>query len=160
MKKSILTGVLIFIMIGAFTADRHVGQGQTYATIQAAVDAASSGDVIIIHAGTYREQVRIDVDNITIQPNGNDSVIIKGTEPLLNWTHAGSGVYKTIMDWDITETDQTNQIFVDEKMIYLTRWPDQTNDDYVLSPVMAEMNGVNKIDYNTGEIIDFEFDAE
>ncbi len=160
MKKSIFIGVLIFTMIGVYSADRHVGQGQTYTTIQAAVDDASAGDVIIIHDGTYREQVRLGVNNITIQPNGNDSVLIKGTEPLLSWTPVGNGVYKTIMDWDINETDQTNQIFVDEKMIYLTRWPDQTNDDYVLSPVMAEMNGVEEININTGEITDFEFDAE
>ena len=159
-KRNVLFGVLIFTMIGVFSTERHVGQGQEYTTIQAAVDTASAGDVIIIHAGTYREQVRIGVDNITIQPNESDTVIINGTEPLLSWTHVGNGVYKTIMDWDINETDQTNQIFVDGKMIYLTRWPDQTNDDYVLSPVMAEMNGVEQISWNLGEILDFEFIAE
>ena len=38
----------------------HVGTGQTYSTIQSAVDAASTGDLIIVHNGTYNEDVLVD----------------------------------------------------------------------------------------------------
>jgi parallel beta-helix repeat protein len=47
-------------------ATLHVGSGQTYSTIQSAVNAASAGDTIIVHAGTYNEQVIINKD-LTLQ---------------------------------------------------------------------------------------------
>lgn len=34
-------------------ADLHVGIGQQYTTIQSAIDAAASGDTILVHPGTY-----------------------------------------------------------------------------------------------------------
>lgn len=37
--------------------ERHVGSGQTYSTIAAAHAASGSGDEIVIHPGTYTEQV-------------------------------------------------------------------------------------------------------
>ncbi|MDA1008297.1 MAG: hypothetical protein O2800_04750 [Planctomycetota bacterium] len=33
--------------------NRHVGSGQAYTTVQAAVNAAANGDVILVHPGTY-----------------------------------------------------------------------------------------------------------
>ncbi len=159
-KCLLLSSLFLISGVSIHAAELHVGEGQTYSTIQAAVDVAGSGDVIVIHAGTYREEVRIGTDGITIQPNGTDSVVVNGTEPLLSWTHEGNGVYSTTMDWDISEGDQTNQIFVDGKMIHFARWPDQTSDDIVMNPAMAEMNGVEEISWNEGEILDFEFENE
>lgn len=40
-------------------SELHVGSGQTYATITGAVAAASGGDTIIVHSGTYHEAVTI-----------------------------------------------------------------------------------------------------
>jgi parallel beta-helix repeat protein len=48
------------IMIRAtISQEIHVGQGQDYSTIQAAVDAASAGLNIIVHDGTYNENVTV-----------------------------------------------------------------------------------------------------
>src|SRR5262249_60501171 len=44
--------------------------GQTYATIQEAVDAAVSGDIVLVSAGTFREQVTVSGKDITIQGAG------------------------------------------------------------------------------------------
>ena len=39
-------------------------------SIQAAVDAASPGDTVVVRAGTYRESVRIQTDGLTLQAQG------------------------------------------------------------------------------------------
>lgn len=44
----------------------YVGAGKQYATIQAAVDAAQSGDTIIVSPGTYRENVLIEGKRVSL----------------------------------------------------------------------------------------------
>ena len=56
-------------------ATLHVGSNETYTTIMAAVNAASSGDRILIDSGTYQEQVLVN-KNIELKGQGN-SVHIK-----------------------------------------------------------------------------------
>ena len=49
-----------------------------YSTIQGAVDAASSGDTIIVKDGTYNENVVVSKDNLTIKSeNGADFTTVK-----------------------------------------------------------------------------------
>jgi hypothetical protein len=65
--------------------DRHVGSGQTYPTIQSAVNAAVAGDNIIVHAGTYNEQVVIAKSGLTIQKYGTDIVKVDCTGYSFTW---------------------------------------------------------------------------
>ncbi len=140
----------LLFSISANSAELHVGSGQPYSTVQAAVDAASSGDIIVIHQGTYREEVNINVNGLTIQPNGSDEVIMNGCEPLLSWTDEGDGVYSTTMDWDVTESLQCNQIFVDGVMMHEVRWPKQpVNNNLVSNPVFGVLEGIHTNDENT-----------
>lgn len=69
-------GVLLGMMLTtglAASADLDVGSGQTYATIQAAVDAATAGDVVRVHAGTYPE----DLD-LTTSGSSGSPITIRG----------------------------------------------------------------------------------
>jgi pectin methylesterase-like acyl-CoA thioesterase len=53
-----------------------------YLTIQAAVNAASSGDTIIVRDGTYIENIKVDKKRLTIlSENGADSTIIQAKDP-------------------------------------------------------------------------------
>ena len=53
-----------------------------YSTIQAAVNASSSGDTIIVRDGTYIENVDINKDHLTIQSeNGAEATIVQAANP-------------------------------------------------------------------------------
>ncbi len=60
---------LLFWMT-AEAATRNVGPGQTYATIAAAVDAASDGDIIAVSPGIYDEVVVVDGVDLTFSALG------------------------------------------------------------------------------------------
>ena len=66
----------------ALAAQREVGPGQTYTTIQACVNAASAGDICNVHEATYTEAVTISKD-ITVQANAGDTPTIDVTGPNL-----------------------------------------------------------------------------
>lgn len=68
------------IMVRAsVTPEIHVGVGQPYATIQAAVDAASSGLSIVVHPGTYNENVTVH-KSVTIKSlSGPVKTIVQGS---------------------------------------------------------------------------------
>jgi hypothetical protein len=76
--KLIFFLVLVLKAGWAFSLDLHVGGGQKYATIQAAINATSAGDIIYIHAGTYKENVQIHnfVGPLTITPYSSDLVTV------------------------------------------------------------------------------------
>lgn len=46
---------------GLVAAELHVGPGQSFATVKAAITAAASGDIITVHPGVYQEgNIRLD----------------------------------------------------------------------------------------------------
>ena len=55
-----------------------------YDTIQAAVTAASPGDLIVISPGTYAEAVDVTTDNLTIRGLDRDGVVLDGGFELQN----------------------------------------------------------------------------
>lgn len=55
----VLLAVVLLLPHGLPAATLHVGTGQTYTTIQSAVSAAGSGDQIVVHDGTYVENVTV-----------------------------------------------------------------------------------------------------
>jgi len=60
----------------ASAAALNVGQGQTYATIQSAVNAATEGDVISVSEGTYLENVVIKKNGISLIGKNKEKTVI------------------------------------------------------------------------------------
>jgi len=91
LKKLILTTTFIMLMAagGLWSATITVNDdgGADYTTIQAAINAANSGDVIDVAAGTYYENVEIN-KKLTVQGAGKENTIIDGSSgnPAVNIT--------------------------------------------------------------------------
>ncbi len=78
-SKIILSICMILLSIGfANAATLNVGQGQTYTTIQSAVNAANTGDVISVNEGTYIENVVVKKNGISIIGKNKEKTIIDG----------------------------------------------------------------------------------
>ena len=72
MKFAIGASVVALALVGAAdAADLHVPA--QYPTIQAAVSAAVTGDVVLVAPGTYNQQVTIDGKAITVRSTGTAS---------------------------------------------------------------------------------------
>lgn len=77
--KALLLACFVLSMIGyATAATLEVGQGQTYSTIQSAVEAAKTGDTIRVNEGTYNENVLIKTGGISILGADKENTIIDG----------------------------------------------------------------------------------
>lgn len=81
---------MLFIMPSQAATVRHVGPGQTYngttdAVIQQAVNAASSGDTIYIHAATYTFNHTVKLKSgLKVKGDGVNKTIIYGTASACN----------------------------------------------------------------------------
>lgn len=159
---------LLFLSSRIIASEVYVSQSNTsgvedgsmlnpYSTIQAAADAAQKGDIVSVMAGVYREEVLVATDGLVFQPHGSDQVTIKGTEKLTSWTSVGNNVYRATMNWDCIPAEGGNQLFVDEKMIFETRWPDQLSNDLVM-PTDAIADNVTATGGNIVVITDSDFD--
>lgn len=61
-----------------------------HGSIQAAVDAASAGDLILVEPGVYRESVSIDTNAITLRGTDRNEVILDGEGDLIDGVHVTS----------------------------------------------------------------------
>ena len=95
-----LLGCAAAFASSASAADLHVGTGQTYSTIQAAIDAATTGtDTIVVHTGNYNEALLWSkAVNIT-EAFGNTAVLRPQTttgDPnqfLVDWQGSGEAIW-------------------------------------------------------------------
>lgn len=73
--------------------DDSAGAQQEYASIQAAVDAASANDTIYVRAGTYAEELTIAQDHLTLSayPGEEQQAVITGASAVGSWSLANTG---------------------------------------------------------------------
>jgi len=80
MAIMLLFVVAVFICTTAGAEELHVGSEEVYSTISGAVDAASEGDVIIVHAGNYIENVDVN-KRLDLRGAGADVVTVTAVDP-------------------------------------------------------------------------------
>jgi parallel beta-helix repeat protein len=105
---SILVVVPMAGTVGAQT-ERHVAINCTgipspcYDSIQAAINASSPGDTILVHPGTYHENVDVDKDHLTIRSySGNPSNTIVDASGFSDNVFNVTADYVTIRGFTIT----------------------------------------------------------
>jgi|GEM_PF-1070342 len=75
--------VLLFAPSISNAATLQVGEGQTYASINDALDDAVSGDTIEVSAGTYEEDVTVTIDLTLTGVDGSGSTVLLGSDTTL-----------------------------------------------------------------------------
>lgn len=87
--------------VSATGSDQQDGsQQRPFRTINKASAIALPGDVITVHAGTYREWINpprgglSDTKRITYQAAPGEKVVIKGSEPVKGWVSLGNGTWR------------------------------------------------------------------
>ncbi|WP_299547344.1 T9SS type A sorting domain-containing protein [Seonamhaeicola sp.] len=104
--------------------------GKVY-SINEAIGQASSGDIIIVHEGIYRERILVNKNNLTIKNFNNEYVLVTGAEVVSGTWSDASGMTSGVKVVDISglniETDYS-QLFVNGKIQKLGRHPNRNID--------------------------------
>jgi len=113
MKRVIFIIITLFQISAVFAKEYHVspsGSDQNEGTItsplktiSAAAQKARAGDIITVHAGTYRERIdppyggTSDAKRIVYQAAPGEEVSIKGSEVIKNWQGVEGNVWQVII---------------------------------------------------------------
>jgi pectin methylesterase-like acyl-CoA thioesterase len=103
--------VVVGAAISAFFLLTEIGSANTlvvgsggYATIGAAVQAASSGDTVLVHAGTYGEEVNLSGKAVTVKPYGDGPVTVDGECQRDHAVYIGSGSGMVVQGFTVKRT--------------------------------------------------------
>lgn len=111
----------------------YVNPGES---IQAAVDAASSGDTIVVRDGTYVENVVVNKSVVMRSGNGPSNTTVQGTTGNILWVRADN---VTIEGFTVTGTFETHGILVDS-----------VRDCHILSNICQATDGGIVLHHSSG----------
>jgi len=75
--KKILTSLILF---STFSFATTINVPADYSTIQGGIDAANDGDMVLVQAGTYVENINFNGKNISVIGADRETTIIDGNQ--------------------------------------------------------------------------------
>lgn len=116
-----------------------------YKTIARASRAMAPGDVCVLHAGIYRETLTpvsgTSASPVTYEARQGDEVVISGCELVTGWTPHEPQTYKA--PWK-SRLGAGDQVFIDGKMAFRSRWPDNPARSLTSPPLATAEAGSDK----------------
>ena len=105
--------------------DNNGSENQPFKTISKALKISTNGDSVYLDKGVYRENIYLfKKENILIKSKNNEKVVIDGSDLLPSkWTPWENGIWKQKINHEIW------QLFINDKMAYVARWPNATFED-------------------------------
>jgi len=110
-------------------SDANAGtQSMPLLSISKAAEIATPGDIITVHAGTYREWVKparggnSEDQRITYRTAPGEDVFIKGSEQITNWVDLGEGVWKVEIPNEFFGNYNPYELRVSEKYMTDGQW--------------------------------------
>lgn len=101
-----------------------------FSHLQRAATLAQPGDTVYVRGGLYRETVMPARSGtaqapVVYRPYQQESVTISGADVVRNWTRSENGAYQAALPADFFRSamNQSDQVFVDGRMVPLARWP-------------------------------------
>lgn len=88
---------------GKATAEKADGsEASPFPAIQAAMDLAASGDEVVVHAGVYRETLRMrggeEGKPLVLRAAEGERVIVTPARPVSGWTRSERGLWTALVD--------------------------------------------------------------
>ena len=120
-------------------------------TISAAAKVAQAGDVITVHAGTYRERVtpprggESDEKRIVYQAAPGEEVVIKGSEVVREWKKFAPGVWKAVVPNSVFGKDNPYQVEIVGDWFNGKGRPHHTGEVYLNGKSLWETNLIERV---------------
>jgi hypothetical protein len=121
-----------------------------FLTISKAASVAQPSDVVIIHAGTYREYVdpptggTSDTDRITFKAATGDQVFVKGSEVINTWVDNGDGSWKIELPTTYFNGYNPYNLNVDGAFQNYGQWHHR-GDVYINNGVLNELQTLEQV---------------
>ena len=100
-------------------------QEHPFQSLRKALNLARPGDTIWLREGRYEEPIKLfEKNQLIIRPHNDENVVLDGTVGLPTaWEPWRNGIWKQTLSF------KPHQLFVDDNLVHVARWPDATFKD-------------------------------
>ena len=162
MKYVFVIFYVLLLPMFAAAATLQVGVGKPYATIKKAIEAAKSGDVILIDSGRYAEGEIVIVKPLTLRGNNwpvldgtgkNQILCIRSNDVTVEGFQVQNSGYSSTQDWGAIKVINSNNVIIKRNRlnnntfgIYLQNCTNsQVLNNRVIGHTVDEVNSGNAI---------------
>ena len=114
-------------------------QEHPFRSLRKALLRAKPGDTIWLREGRYEEPIKLfEKSQLEIRPHNDENVVLDGTVALPTaWQPWRDGIWKQTLSFT------PHQLFVDDNLVHIARWPDATFKDGSIWRMMEGMRSAD-----------------